>query len=194
MFVHYGYEFVRKVRDLGLNIFLDLKLNDIPNTVQKTCEVISTWDVQLLTIHANGGSEMISAASKGLKKHPNNTKLLAVTQLTSISDEQLKDDFKIPLDSKENVRNLAKLAFKNGADGLISSALEVPEIKKATHPSFLCITPGIRPEWSSKNEQKRVVTPRKARELGSDGIVIGRPVTQAENPYNAYQKIKEEWK
>src|SRR5699024_8397102 len=137
---------------------------------------------------------MISAASKGLKKHPNNTKLLAVTQLTSISDEQLKDDFKIPLDSKENVRNLAKLAFKNGADGLISSALEVPEIKKATHPSFLCITPGIRPEWSSKNEQKRVVTPRKARELGSDGIVIGRPVTPAENPYNAYQKIKEEWK
>lgn len=194
MFTHYGYPFVKKIQDLGHHIFLDLKLNDIPNTVEKTCEVIAKWGVQMLTIHANGGAEMIAAAKRGLTTKENDTKLLAVTQLTSISDKQLEVDFKIPLSSRENVANLAKLAYNNGADGVISSALEVDVVKSATSAEFLCITPGIRPVWAQKNEQKRVMTPAQAKEIGSDGIVVGRPITKNENPIEAYLKIKNEWK
>lgn len=193
MFTHYGYAFVQKIQERGHPIFLDLKLHDIPNTVEKTCEVIARWNVQMLTIHAGGGAEMIAAAKRGLEKGGSSTKLLAVTQLTSISDTQLQRDFKIPLKSQENVANLATLAYQNNADGVISSALEVKALKRVTAPDFLCITPGIRPTWASKNEQKRVMTPKGAKEAGSDGIVVGRPITQSEHPQEAYVKIKNEW-
>lgn len=193
MFTQYGYAFVKKVQEMGHQIFLDLKLNDIPNTVEKTCEVIAGWDVQLLTIHANGGGEMIAAAERGLQTQANETRLLAVTQLTSISDKQLQKDFGIPLSSRENVAQLARLAYINGADGVISSALEVEDVKQATRPEFLCITPGIRPEWAQKNEQKRVVTPQEAKAIGSDGIVVGRPITKNDDPVRAYLQIKNEW-
>lgn len=153
MFTHYGYNFVRKIQELGHPIFLDLKLHDIPNTVEKTCEVIADWKVQMLTIHAAGGAEMIAAAKRGLDNGNSPTKLLAVTQLTSISDTQLERDFKIPLKSEENVANLATLAYQNHADGVIASALEVEALKQVTAPDFLCITPGIRPVWAQKTSR-----------------------------------------
>lgn len=192
MFCQFGYPFVRSLRNRGYKIFLDLKLHDIPNTVKRTCEMIAKWDVQMLTVHASGGSEMIAAAKKGLAD--SNTKLLAVTQLTSLGQTELEDELQIPLKSQDYVTHLAKLAYDNGADGVISSVLEVPMIKDVTGPEFLCITPGIRPKSSQVGDQKRVATPSQARELGSDGIVVGRPITQANDGFFAYKDIYQEWK
>ncbi|APX73002.1 orotidine-5'-phosphate decarboxylase [Companilactobacillus allii] len=191
MFCQFGYPFVRSLRNRGYNIFLDLKLHDIPNTVRRTCEMISKWDVQMLTVHASGGAEMIAAAKSGLDG--SGTKLLAVTQLTSLGQVELANELQVPLKSQDYVTHLAKLAFNNGADGVISSALEVPLIKEATSKDFLCITPGIRPKSAQVGDQKRVATPAKARVLGSDGIVVGRPITQASNGFIAYQNISKEW-
>ncbi|WP_125709972.1 orotidine-5'-phosphate decarboxylase [Companilactobacillus zhongbaensis] len=192
MFCQFGYPFVRSLRNRGYKIFLDLKLHDIPNTVRRTCEMIAKWDVQMLTVHASGGSEMIAAAKQGLAS--SNTKLLAVTQLTSLGQTELKDELQIPLKSQDYVTHLAKLAFDNGADGVISSALEVPMIKEITSPEFLCVTPGIRPKSAQIGDQKRVATPSQARELGSDAIVVGRPITQASDGFFAYKDIYQEWK
>lgn len=192
MFCQFGYPFVRSLRNRGYKIFLDLKLHDIPNTVRRTCEMIAKWDVQMLTVHASGGSEMIAAAKEGLAS--SNTKLLAVTQLTSLGQTELKNELQIPLRSQDYVTHLAKLAFDNGADGVISSALEVPMIKEITSPDFLCVTPGIRPKSAQIGDQKRVATPSQARELGSDAIVVGRPITQASDGFFAYKDIYQEWK
>ena len=191
MFCQFGYPFVRNLRERGYNIFLDLKLHDIPNTVKRTCEMIAKWDVQMLTVHASGGAEMIAAAKKGLAG--SDTKLLAVTQLTSLGQTELKNELQVPLQSQDYVTHLAKLAFDNKADGVISSALEVPMIKQATSEEFLCVTPGIRPKASQVEDQKRVATPAKAKTLGSDAIVVGRPITLAENGYQAYMNICKEW-
>lgn len=193
MFIKYGQDLINILREWDLPVFLDLKLNDIPNTVERTCQVIAKMDVMYLTVHANGGSGMICAAKRGLLAADNNTKLLAVTQLTSLDDMDLKNDFKMNISSQENVFNLAQLAHQNGADGIICAASENPEIKAITSPDFLCINPGIRPTWSLKNEQKRVVTPNQAKQLQSDGIVVGRPITQVEDSVAAYLKIKGEW-
>ncbi|HIY93731.1 orotidine-5'-phosphate decarboxylase [Companilactobacillus sp. HBUAS56275] len=191
MFCQYGYPFVKRLRERGYNIFLDLKLHDIPNTVKRTCQVIAKWDVQLLTIHASGGAEMIAAAKEGLAG--SNTKLLAVTQLTSLGQVELTNELQVSLPSQDYVTRLAKLAFNSGADGVISSALEVPMIKEATNEDFLCVSPGIRPKSAQVGDQKRVTTPSQAKKLGSDAIVVGRPITQAKDQYNAYMNIEKEW-
>ncbi|PMD72507.1 orotidine-5'-phosphate decarboxylase [Companilactobacillus nuruki] len=191
MFCQFGYPFVRSLRERGYNIFLDLKLHDIPNTVRRTCEMIAKWDVQMLTVHASGGAEMISAAKEGLKG--SSTELLAVTQLTSLGQDELANELQVPLKSQDYVTHLAKLAFDNGADGVISSALEVPMIKEITSDEFLCVTPGIRPKSAQVGDQKRVATPSRARELGSDAIVVGRPITQAKDGHEAYTNIFKEW-
>ncbi|KRK65437.1 Orotidine 5-phosphate decarboxylase (OMP decarboxylase) (OMPDCase) (OMPdecase) [Companilactobacillus tucceti DSM 20183] len=191
MFCQFGYPFVRSLRNRGYKIFLDLKLHDIPNTVRRTCEMIAKWDVQMLTVHGSGGSEMIAAAKKGLEG--SNTNLLAVTQLTSLGQSELSEELMIPQKSQDYVTHLAKLAFDNGADGVISSALEVPMIKEVTDESFLCVTPGIRPKTAQVGDQKCVATPKEARELGSDAIVVGRPITQSEDGFSAYKNICQEW-
>jgi len=191
MFCQFGYPFVRNLRERGYNIFLDLKLHDIPNTVKRTCEMIAKWDVQMLTVHASGGAEMIDAAKAGLDG--SKTKLLAVTQLTSLGQDELANELQVPLKSQDYVTHLSKLAFENGADGVISSALEVPMIKAATSTDFLCVTHGIRTKSAQVGDQKRVATPAHARSLGSDAIVVGRPITQAVDGYQAYENICEEW-
>lgn len=191
MFCQFGYPFVRNLRERGYNIFLDLKLHDIPNTVRRTCEMIAKWDVQMLTVHASGGAEMIEAAKAGLDG--SQTKLLAVTQLTSLGQNELANELQVPLKSQDYVTHLAKLAFDNGADGVISSALEVPMIKDVTSPDFLCVTPGIRPKSAQVGDQKRVATPAQAKELGSDAIVVGRPITQVSDGHLAYVNICKEW-
>lgn len=191
MFCQYGYPFVKRLRERGYNIFLDLKLHDIPNTVKRTCQMIAKWDVQMLTIHASGGAEMIAAAKEGLSG--SDTKLLAVTQLTSLGQVELSNELQVSLPSQDYVTRLAKLAFNNGADGVISSALEVPMIKEATSEKFLCVTPGIRPKAAQVGDQKRVATPSQAKKLGSDAIVVGRPITQAKDEYSSYMNIEKEW-
>nr|WP_305067542.1 orotidine-5'-phosphate decarboxylase [Lactobacillus sp. Sy-1] len=198
LFYFEGPSIITKLRKMGVKVFLDLKLYDIPHTVEKAMEQLGRLDVQMTTIHAAGGSEMIQAAKRGLvagSKAINGTpaKLLAVTQLTSTSEAQMQSEQLVSVSLKKSVTHLAKLAAANGADGTISSALETPLIHEAAGNQFLCINPGIRLKNNSTDDQKRITTPAQARELGSNGIVVGRAITQAEDPQAAYQIIKQEW-
>lgn len=187
---------LRKVRPVSL--FLDLKLHDIPHTVQQAAAQIGRMGVQFTTIHASGGSAMMKAAKQGLMqgaaaadvKPP---KLLAITQLTSTSQAMLNQELQIPGPVADSVQHLATLAQTAGCDGVVASAQEAQLIRQVVLPTFLIVTPGIRPKSAAKDDQVRVVTPQQARHLGSSAIVVGRPITQAADPAAAYAKIKEEW-
>ena len=185
-----GPEIVRYVKELGHSVFLDLKLHDIPNTVKSAMKVLSHLGVDMTNVHAAGGVEMMQAAREGLGS---DAKLIAVTQLTSTSQEQMHDCQNIQTSLKESVVHYARKAAESGLDGVVCSAQEVKDIKIATSQDFICLTPGIRPKGSALGDQKRVMTPADAYQIGSDYIVVGRPITRAENPLEAYQTIKSEW-
>ncbi|MGT2910913.1 orotidine-5'-phosphate decarboxylase [Streptococcus cameli] len=185
-----GPEIISYIKELGHSIFLDLKLHDIPNTVQSAMAVLAKLGVDMTNVHAAGGVEMMKAARKGLGEGPI---LIAVTQLTSTSEEQMKDFQNIQTSLQESVVHYAKKAQEAGLDGIVCSAQEAQAIKKATNNNFVCLTPGIRPTGAAVGDQKRVVTPRLAREIGSDYIVVGRPITQADDPVASYLAIKAEW-
>lgn len=185
-----GPEIVRYVKGLGHSVFLDLKLHDIPNTVKSAMKVLSDLGVDMTNVHAAGGVEMMKAAREGLGKGP---KLIAVTQLTSTSEEQMHDFQNIQTSLAESVVHYAKKTAEAGLDGVVCSVHEVEAIKSATSNDFVCLTPGIRPAGSAIGDQKRIMTPADARTIGSDYIVLGRPITRAEEPIAAYQAIKAEW-
>ncbi|MGT2637396.1 orotidine-5'-phosphate decarboxylase [Streptococcus ratti] len=185
-----GPEIVRYVKKLGHSIFLDLKLHDIPNTVKSAMKVLSELGVDMTNVHAAGGVDMMKAAREGLGQGP---KLIAVTQLTSTSEEQMHSDQNIQTSLTESVAHYARKTAEAGLDGVVCSAHEVEAIKAATSQDFICLTPGIRPAGSAIGDQKRVMTPSDARAIGSDYIVVGRPVTQAQDPVEAYRAIKAEW-
>lgn len=185
-----GPEIVAYVKEKGHSVFLDLKLHDIPNTVASALRVLSNLGVDMLNIHAAGGVEMMTEAKKALGK---DITLIAVTQLTSTSQEQMQADQNIQTSLSESVIHYAQKAQEAGLDGVVCSAHEVASIKAATVSDFICLTPGIRPAGADVGDQKRVMTPREARLIGSDYIVVGRPITQAENPVEAYRQIKEDW-
>ncbi|MCJ0588053.1 orotidine-5'-phosphate decarboxylase, partial [Enterococcus cecorum] len=168
---------------------------DIPNTVEKAMKGIAKLGVKLTNVHAAGGIQMMQAALKGLTEGSNGEvpMLIAVTQLTSTSQEQMNQEQKIPGDLLASVINYAKCSQQAGLAGVVCSALEASAIHQATSDDFVCLTPGIRPSGSQVGDQKRVVTPALAKEYGANFIVVGRPITQAENPYEAYQAIKKEW-
>ena len=192
LFYATGPDFVRRIKDMGFKIFLDLKLHDIPNTVKSAMRVLSSLDVDMVNVHASGGIEMMKAALDGLTR-PDGTRplLIAVTQLTSTSEEMLHDQLLIPLSVKETVRVYARNAAIAGLDGVVCSPLEAREVKEAVADitdRFITVTPGIRFADSEKDDQVRVTTPARARELGSDFIVVGRPVTRAADPLKAYQQ------
>lgn len=196
MFYEAGPDVVKKITALGHDIFLDLKLHDIPNTVHRAMKVIGQLgNIKLTTIHAAGGSHMIAAAKEGLMETSTGqkTKLLAITQLTSTSQAQLNSEQHIQGSIMDAVVNYAQLTKANGADGVVSSGLEVQSIKQATGSDFLCVTPGIRLKAKPDQDQTRVVTPKMAQQNGSDYIVVGRPITRAENVVAAYQEIKANW-
>lgn len=193
-----GQEMVRQARKRGFKIFLDLKLYDIPNTVRRAMAAIGRLGVDFTTIHAAGGSEMLKAGLDGLHEGAREAgvrpaKLLAITQLTSIDDTILHEQQHVDLSLLDSVRNYAALADRCGLDGVVCSAKEVGAIRTVTRPDFLCVTPGIRPADWAKDDQKRVVTPTRARELGSNAIVVGRPITQSADPVAAYQAIRDEF-
>lgn len=197
MFYQYGPEIVRDLSAKGYQIFLDLKLHDIPNTVKRTARQLAALGVYCTTVHALGGKEMIKAAKEGLiegtpegKKVP---KLLAVTELTSISEDVLRDEQHCSLSLADEVKSLAHQAQTAGADGIICSPLEVKAMKNEFSDDFMFVTPGIRPASYKKDDQARVATPSQARENGSTAIVVGRPITQAENPQVAYEEILKDW-
>ena len=181
---------VRYLKSLGHSVFLDLKLHDIPNTVKSAMKVLSQLGVDMTNVHAAGGVEMMKAAREGLGTQ---AKLIAVTQLTSTSESQMQDFQNIQTSLQESVIHYAKKTAEAGLDGVVCSAQEVQLIKEATNPDFICLTPGIRPAGAAVGDQKRVMTPADAYQIGSDYIVVGRPITQAEDPVAAYHAIKDEW-
>ncbi|MDR1568236.1 MAG: orotidine-5'-phosphate decarboxylase [Streptococcaceae bacterium] len=197
LFYQNGPEIVRYLRKLGHDVFLDLKLHDIPNTVNSAMKGIAKLDVAITNVHAAGGVEMMKAAKEGLilgtPRGKSLSKLIAVTQLTSTSENQMHDDQLIQVPLLESVKHYAKRAAEANLCGVVCSALEAEVIHQVTSDSFVCLTPGIRPATSAVGDQQRVVTPEKARELGSNYIVVGRPITRSENPYQAYLEIKQAW-
>lgn len=194
LFYAEGPAIVKEIKERGHKIFLDLKLHDIPNTVKKAMSVLSSLDVDITNLHAAGTNAMMEAALEGLTR-PDGTRplLIAVTQLTSTSEERMKEDLLIDRPLDEVVMHYAKNAKNSGLDGVVCSPLEAGKVKGVCGDAFLTITPGVRFADGEVGDQVRVTTPAKARELGSDYIVVGRPITQAADPVAAYRRCVSEF-
>ncbi|UXS67153.1 orotidine-5'-phosphate decarboxylase [Staphylococcus chromogenes] len=193
LFYQTGPTLIKDIKALGHDIFLDLKLHDIPNTVGKAMEGLAKLEVDLVNVHAAGGSEMMRRAVEGLRTQNEKTKIIAVTQLTSTTETMLHEEQNIQTSIEAAVLNYAKLAQQSGLDGVVCSPLETQLITEHCGSSFLKVTPGIRPANSARNDQKRVTTPEEAKQLGSTHIVVGRPITQSAQPVESYHQIKESW-
>lgn len=189
LFTAYGPDFVREVADRGYKVFLDLKLHDIPNTVAKSVRSIATLPVELLTLHASGGSEMLAWANKARADYAPNLNLLAVTVLTSMDQSQLHA-LNVKVSTEAQVVHLADLSLKSGIQGLVCSSLELPPLRTRFGPEPIIVTPGIRPAGSAADEQKRIMTPQAASAAGSSYIVVGRPILQASDPVAAANAIQ----
>lgn len=188
-----GPDIVRRIRERGHKIFLDLKLHDIPNTVRKAMRVLSRLDVDMVNVHAAGGVEMMRAAVEGLKEgRGDGTRplIIAVTQLTSTSKEMLNRELLIPGDINDCIAHYARNAREAGLDGVVCSPLEAALVKEACGPDFMAVTPGIRYPDAAKDDQSRITSPADARRIGSDFIVVGRPITAAPDPVAAYRRCK----
>ena len=194
LFYGAGPEIVREIKHRGHQIFLDLKLCDIPNTVKKSMAVLRDLDVDMTNLHAFGTIDMMKAAIEGLTR-PDGTRplLIAVTQLTSTSEQRMKDELLIDRPLAEVVTHYAKNALAAGLDGVVCSPLESPTVHAHCGAGFVTVTPGVRFADGAVGDQVRVTTPARARELGSDYIVVGRPITAAEDPIGAYRKCCEEF-
>lgn len=189
LFYAEGPEMVRTIKKMGHKIFLDLKLHDIPNTVKKAMASLSSLDVDMCNVHASGTIDMMKAGLEGLVRADGTRPLLiAVTQLTSTSQERMEQDLLIKEDIDKVVMHYAKNAKVAGLDGVVCSPLEAGKVKNVCGSEFLTITPGVRLEGNDVGDQVRVTTPKKAKELGSDFIVVGRPITKAENPVEVYNE------
>lgn len=193
IFYGQGPELVREIKKRGHKIFLDLKLHDIPNTVYKAMLNLADLDVDMVNVHAGGGKEMMMAAKKALVEKGKDTKLLAVTILTSLNNETLNDELLINKNLDEVVVHYAKNAKEAGCDGVVCSPLESKIVKENCGEQFLTVTPGVRFESDDKGDQKRVTTPLLAKELGSSYIVVGRSITGANDPKAAYLRACEEF-
>lgn len=191
MFTKYGPDYVRQIADLGVNVFLDLKLHDIPNTVAKAIESVGKLPIQMLTIHTCGGKEMMQWAVRAQENVNPSLQLLGVTVLTSMDQSSL-DLLGIRQSPVERVTHLAGLARDAGMTGLVCSTHEVKTIREAHGDHFQLITPGVRPAGSAAGDQKRIMTPAQAREVGSNYIVVGRPIYGAEDPAAAVAAINAE--
>lgn len=188
MFTLFGPQLVDQVQKLGFEVFLDLKFHDIPNTVAKAVTAAASLGVWMVNVHASGGRRMMEAAAQALASYQNAPKLIAVTVLTSM-DEQDLGEIGLKLEPAEQVARLAKLAASCELDGVVCSALEAAHLKSICGDKFLCVTPGIRPQGCDSGDQRRIMTPEAALENGSDYLVIGRPITQAQDPESALQSI-----
>ena len=191
LFTTAGPDFVRTLCDKGFGVFLDLKFHDIPNTVSRACEAAARLGVWLVNVHASGGAVMMRAAAEALAKFEHRPRLIAVTVLTSMDREQL-GGIGLDLEPVEQVKRLAALAHDSGLDGVVSSAREVEAIKSICGRDFMCVTPGIRPATAALGDQKRVMTPAEAVKVGADYLVIGRPVTLADDPVATLESINNE--
>ena len=190
-----GPAIVREIRRRGHSVFLDLKLHDIPNTVEKAMRVLSRLDVQMVNLHAAGTKAMMEAALRGLTREDGTRPiLLAVTQLTSTSEERMHDELLISGSIADCVCHYAQMAKEAGLDGVVCSPLEAGMVKERCGKEFLTVTPGIRFADGVVGDQVRITTPARAKEIGSDFIVVGRPITAAEDPVAAYRKCVKEFR
>lgn len=189
LFYAEGPEIIKEIKKRGHKIFLDLKLHDIPNTVKKSMAVLKNLDVDMCNLHAAGTKAMMTAALEGLTRGDGTRPLLiAVTQLTSTDQERMTNELLIDRPIDEVVMKYAENAHDCGLDGVVCSPLEAGKVKAVCGKDFMTVTPGIRFDDASKGDQSRVTTPAKAKEIGSDYIVVGRPITAAENPVEAYER------
>ena len=194
LFYAAGPEIVREIKKRGHKIFLDLKLHDIPNTVKKSMRVLSKLDVDMCNLHASGTIAMMEAAIEGLTREDGTRPLLiAVTQLTSTSEERMKKDLLINAPMDETVLHYAHNAKLAGLDGVVCSPLEAGKVHERCGSEFYTVTPGVRFEDGDIGDQVRVMTPAQAKEIGSDYIVVGRPITAAEDPVAAYRRCVKEF-
>lgn len=194
LFYAAGPEILKRIKERGHRIFLDLKLHDIPNTVKSAMKVLSSYDIDMTNVHAGGTVSMMEAALEGLTGPDGKRPLLiAVTQLTSTSQERMEQDLLIREKMEDVVMHYAMNAKKAGLDGVVCSPLEAAGVKEACGSGFLTVTPGVRFADGDIGDQVRVTTPARAREIGSDYIVVGRPVTRAEDPVEAYRRCMKDF-
>lgn len=194
LFYAKGPSIVREIKKRGHKIFLDLKLHDIPNTVKKAMSVLSNLDVDMTNLHAAGTVEMMKAAVEGLTKADGTRPILiAVTQLTSTSEERMQNELLINASINDTIVKYAENAKLAGLDGVVCSPLEAGMVKEACGTAFMTVTPGVRFADGEVGDQVRVTTPAKAKEIGSDYIVVGRPITQAADPVAAYRRCVKEF-
>ncbi len=194
LFYGAGPDIVREIKARGHRIFLDLKLHDIPNTVRKAMKVLSALDVDMVNVHAAGTVAMMKAALEGLTRADGTRPLLiAVTQLTSTSEETMQKELLIGAGIGDTIVRYAQNAREAGLDGVVCSPLEAAMVKEACGEAFLTVTPGIRFADAAADDQVRITTPARAREIGSDYIVVGRPITAAEDPVAAYERCMKEF-
>ena len=192
LFYGEGPSIVKEIKAMGYKVFLDLKLHDIPNTVKSAMKNLARLGVDMTNVHASGTRDMMEAALEGLKDGAidgNVPELIAVTQLTSTSEERMQNDLLIPHKIQDVVAKYAQNAKTAGLAGVVCSPLEAEIVKKACGSDFKTVTPGIRYPDGDMGDQSRVTTPQKAREIGTDYIVVGRPITKAENPLEAYLRV-----
>lgn len=194
LFYATGPEIVKELKKMGHKIFLDLKLHDIPNQVMKAMKVLSDLDIDMCNVHAAGTITMMEAAIKGLTRADGTRPILiAVTQLTSTSEERMKEDLLINEPIDKVVMHYAENAKKAGLDGVVCSPLEAEKVHNQCGKEFITVTPGVRFADGDIGDQVRVTTPAKAKEIGSDYIVVGRPITQADDPVAAYKRCVAEF-
>ncbi|PIQ86063.1 MAG: orotidine-5'-phosphate decarboxylase [Candidatus Omnitrophica bacterium CG11_big_fil_rev_8_21_14_0_20_45_26] len=198
LYTAWGTEAVKAVRWEGGHIFLDLKFHDIPNTVAGAVREATKQNVFMMTVHTMGGSQMLEAARRAVeetvrrKRVKRRPKLMGVTVLTSINEHELKSELWIERPLQKTVLHLAEMADRAGLDGVIASGRELAVIRRHLGKDLLVVTPGIRPAWATKGDQRRIMTPQKALSLGADYLVIGRPITAAKDPLEAAEKVIEE--
>ena len=189
LFYAEGPEIVRTIKERGHRIFLDLKLHDIPNTVKKAMSVLRNLDVDMTNVHAAGTVDMMRAAIEGLTREDGTRPMLiAVTQLTSTSEERMQKELLINASINDTIVKYAQNTKEAGLDGVVCSPLEAAMVKEACGKEFMTITPGVRFTDGEVGDQVRVTTPERAREIGSDFIVVGRPITAADDPVAAYER------
>ncbi|MFC6465627.1 orotidine-5'-phosphate decarboxylase [Marinilactibacillus sp. GCM10026970] len=197
LFYQEGIEILKQLKESGHDVFLDIKLHDIPTTVYKAMRGLAGYGVDMVNVHAAGGVEMMAAAKKGLKdgKKAGSKKplLIAVTQLTSTTEENMQREQKVSGTLEESVLNYARLSYFAGVDGVVCSVHEAKEVEQVTAPKFLRVTPGIRLPGDLTNDQKRIATPLEAKREKATHIVVGRTITKSKDPATAYQEVLKYW-
>lgn len=190
LFVATGAEILKYLKKQKKQIFLDLKFHDIPNTVAGACRSAKEYEVDLLTMHATAGTEAMQRAKEALGDSP--TKLIAITVLTSLSPQNLRDDLKVSIDLQAFAQQMASLAKQSGLDGAVCSPHEAKILREINGKEFTLVCPGVRPTWTQTGDQQRIMTPSDAIRQGANHLVIGRPITKASDPQIAWQKIQDE--